>query len=99
MSRRKEKIKKVELDDGRSFQVKTVILTPGGKPRSLNIHGKDCIAKRYRQVITAVAEGTIAALSAAEYLKIYGKRESKSEMVGKHGFFSRSQRPRNHYRR
>jgi thioredoxin reductase (NADPH) len=29
----------------------------------------DCINKRYRQVTTAVAEGTIAALSAAEYLK------------------------------
>ncbi len=28
----------------------------------------DCIAKKYRQVTTAVAEGTIAALSAAEYL-------------------------------
>lgn len=29
----------------------------------------DCIAKRYRQVTTAVAEGTVAALSAAEYLR------------------------------
>ena len=29
----------------------------------------DCIAKRYRQVTTAVADGTIAALSAAEYLR------------------------------
>lgn len=29
----------------------------------------DCIAKRYRQVTTAVAEGTIAALSAAEFLR------------------------------
>jgi len=28
----------------------------------------DCITKNYRQVTTAVAEGTIAALSAAEYL-------------------------------
>ncbi len=28
----------------------------------------DCIAKRYRQVTTSVAEGTIAALSVAEYL-------------------------------
>jgi thioredoxin reductase (NADPH) len=28
----------------------------------------DCIAKRYRQVTTAVADGTIAALSAIEYL-------------------------------
>ncbi|HDP55245.1 MAG TPA: FAD-binding protein [Bacteroidetes bacterium] len=29
----------------------------------------DCISKRYRQVTTAVSDGTIAALSAAEYLR------------------------------
>ncbi len=29
----------------------------------------DCIAKRYRQVTTAVSEGTIAALGAAEYVR------------------------------
>jgi thioredoxin reductase (NADPH) len=29
----------------------------------------DSIAKRYRQITTAVADGTIAALSAAEYLR------------------------------
>jgi thioredoxin reductase (NADPH) len=29
----------------------------------------DCVVKRYRQVTTAVADGTIAALSAAEYLR------------------------------
>ena len=29
----------------------------------------DCIAKKYRQVTTAVADGTIAALSAAEFLR------------------------------
>jgi len=29
----------------------------------------DCIAKRYRQVSTAVADGTIASLSAAEYIR------------------------------
>ena len=29
----------------------------------------DCIAKRYRQVTTAVADGTIASLSAAEYIR------------------------------
>ena len=29
----------------------------------------DCVAKKYRQVTTAVADGTIAALSAAEYLR------------------------------
>jgi thioredoxin reductase (NADPH) len=30
----------------------------------------DCIAKKYRQVTTAVADGTIAALSAYEYLRL-----------------------------
>ncbi len=35
------KIKKVVLKDGRSFQSKSVILAPGGKPRSLNIEGED----------------------------------------------------------
>ena len=29
----------------------------------------DCIAKKYRQVTTAVADGTIASLSAAEYIR------------------------------
>ena len=29
----------------------------------------DCITKRYRQVTTAVADGTIAALAASEYLR------------------------------
>ena len=29
----------------------------------------DCIVKKYRQVTTAVADGTIASLSAAEYLR------------------------------
>ena len=29
----------------------------------------DCINKKYRQVITSVAEGTIAALSAAEFIR------------------------------
>jgi thioredoxin reductase (NADPH) len=28
----------------------------------------DCITKNYRQVTTAVADGTIAALTAAEYI-------------------------------
>ncbi len=40
--------------------------------RKVNITGifaaGDCIAKKYRQVTTAVADGTIAALSAAEYI-------------------------------
>jgi thioredoxin reductase (NADPH) len=34
-------IKSVELEDGRKFMSKTVILTPGGKPRPLNITGED----------------------------------------------------------
>ena len=29
----------------------------------------DCIAKRYRQVTTSVSDGTIAALSAIEYIR------------------------------
>jgi thioredoxin reductase (NADPH) len=36
-----EGIKSVVLEDGRSFQAKTVILAPGGRPRSLNITGED----------------------------------------------------------
>lgn len=35
-----EEIKEVELEDGRVFRAKAVILTPGGKPRSLNIPGE-----------------------------------------------------------
>lgn len=34
-------IKTIELEDGRVFHGKTVILTPGGRPRSLNIEGED----------------------------------------------------------
>jgi len=34
-------IKEIELTDGRLFKGKTVILTPGGRPRSLNIEGED----------------------------------------------------------
>ncbi len=33
--------KTVELEDGRSFHSRSVILTPGGRPRSLNIPGED----------------------------------------------------------
>lgn len=36
-----EQIKEVELVDGQKFKAKTVILTTGGKPRSLNIPGED----------------------------------------------------------
>ncbi len=35
----------------------------------------DCIVKKYRQITTAVADGTIAALSAAEYLRIRKNNE------------------------
>ncbi len=34
-------IKTIELEDGRSFQGRSVILTPGGRPRSLNIEGEE----------------------------------------------------------
>ncbi len=34
-------IKTAELKDGRTFRAKSVILAPGGKPRSLNITGED----------------------------------------------------------
>lgn len=36
-----KEIKTVELKDGRKFQAKTVVLAPGGKPRSLNIEGEE----------------------------------------------------------
>ncbi|HKK58726.1 MAG TPA: FAD-dependent oxidoreductase [Salinivirga sp.] len=35
------KLKKVTLEDGRKFTANAVILTPGGRPRSLNIPGED----------------------------------------------------------
>lgn len=34
-------VKKVLLEDGRSFSARTVILAPGGRPRSLNIPGEE----------------------------------------------------------
>ena len=34
-------IKEIELADGRTFKGRSVILTPGGRPRSLNIEGED----------------------------------------------------------
>ncbi len=34
-------VKELELEDGRTFKGKSVILTPGGRPRSLNIEGED----------------------------------------------------------
>lgn len=36
----KGKTKVVELEDGRVFRSKSIILTPGGRPRSLNIEGE-----------------------------------------------------------
>ncbi|MBN1985633.1 MAG: FAD-dependent oxidoreductase, partial [Prolixibacteraceae bacterium] len=36
-----DEVKEIELEDGRVFQGKAVILTPGGRPRSLNIEGED----------------------------------------------------------
>jgi len=37
----KSEIKKLVLEDGRSFLGRTVILAPGGRPRSLNIPGEE----------------------------------------------------------
>jgi thioredoxin reductase (NADPH) len=34
-------VKEIELTDGRSFKGKAIILTPGGRPRSLNLEGED----------------------------------------------------------
>jgi thioredoxin reductase (NADPH) len=34
-------VKEIELTDGRSFRGKSIILTPGGRPRSLNLEGED----------------------------------------------------------
>lgn len=34
-------VKTIELEDGRVFRGRSVILTPGGRPRSLNIEGED----------------------------------------------------------
>jgi len=33
-------VKEIELTDGRSFKGKSIILTPGGRPRSLNLEGE-----------------------------------------------------------
>ncbi|MGQ1891488.1 NAD(P)/FAD-dependent oxidoreductase [Thermophagus sp. OGC60D27] len=35
------RIKEVTLEDGRSFKGRSIILTPGGRPRSLNIPGEE----------------------------------------------------------
>jgi thioredoxin reductase (NADPH) len=55
----------IELNERGEFVVDSEMKT--------NINGVfaagDCIAKRYRQVTTAVADGTIAALSAADFLR------------------------------
>lgn len=55
------------------------------KNMSTNIPGVyaagDSIAKRYRQVTTAVGEGTVAALSAAEYLNKFEKAELTVEEI------------------
>jgi thioredoxin reductase (NADPH) len=37
----------------------------------------DCIAKRFRQITTAVSDGTIAALSASEYLNAIKRKEKQ----------------------
>ena len=37
----KDRIKKVSLEDGRTFQARSVILAPGGRPRQLNVSGEE----------------------------------------------------------
>ena len=41
----------------------------------------DSIQKKYRQVTTAVADGTIAALSAADYINNLKKIETEQEVL------------------
>ena len=41
----------------------------------------DSIQKKYRQVTTAVADGTIAALSAADYINNLKKIEAEQEVL------------------
>ena len=40
----------------------------------------DCIHKPYRQVTTAVADGTIAALAAAEYMNELNRKKKETGM-------------------
>ncbi|HEX9252936.1 MAG TPA: thioredoxin-disulfide reductase, partial [Ignavibacteriaceae bacterium] len=55
------------------------------KDMKTNLHGVfaagDSIQKRYRQVTTAVADGTIAALSASEYVNNLKKELSEHQLV------------------
>jgi thioredoxin reductase (NADPH) len=55
------------------------------KDMKTNLHGVfaagDSIQKRYRQVTTAVADGTIAALSASEYVNNLKKKLSEHQLV------------------
>ena len=39
-------VKEIELTDGRKFKSRTIILTPGGRPRSLNIEGEETFMGR-----------------------------------------------------
>ena len=53
----------------RCFPTMREVLSEQGAAHASGVFAAgDCITKNYRQVTIAVAEGTIAALSAAEYL-------------------------------
>ena len=41
-----DEVKEIELTDGRKFKSRTIILTPGGRPRSLNIEGEETFKGR-----------------------------------------------------
>ena len=41
-----DEVKEIELTDGRKFKSKTIILTPGGRPRPLNIEGEETFMGR-----------------------------------------------------
>jgi thioredoxin reductase (NADPH) len=79
-------VKEVELEDGRSFKAKSVILTPGGRPRSLNIPGEDtfkgtgisycatCDGDFFRDKEIAVIGGGNSALEEAVTLTNYASK-------------------------
>ncbi|HRX12805.1 MAG TPA: thioredoxin-disulfide reductase [Draconibacterium sp.] len=41
-----DEVKEIELTDGRKFKSRTIILTPGGRPRPLNIEGEETFKGR-----------------------------------------------------
>jgi thioredoxin reductase (NADPH) len=79
-------VKEVELEDGRTFKSRSVILTPGGRPRSLNIPGEDtfkgtgisycatCDGDFFRNKEIAVIGGGNSALEEAVTLTNFASR-------------------------